>query len=169
MEYKSIYAHFAEMGQEARSLFQSNKAGRRHVLEFMDANDWFGLEHRIIARTPHVSEQDLQNLEKPITLWLSAYKQPARKKISLILEHFKSKYPETCRLYARFIAQNKMSDAPAGWMLLDFVLSEIDREITEYDEPGLQNLIALLDDGGTRKAAKLFADFLMTENHDGER
>jgi len=168
MEYKSIYAHFLEIGQGVNSLFQCNKLGRRHVLEFLDANDWFGMEHRIIARTPHISVDDIQKLQDPITLWLSAYKRPSREKIVLMLEHFKGKYPETCRLYAQFISQNKMADRPAGWMLLDFILSEIDREITEYDESGLQKFITLLDDGATRKAAQLFADFLGTENHDGE-
>ena len=168
MEYKSIYAHFVEIGQEVNSMFQNKKAGRRHILEFMDANDWFGMEHRIISRTPHMAVHELQELQESITLWLSAYKQPARKKITLMLEHFKYKYPETCKLYEQFISNNKMADKPAGWMLLDFILSEIDREITEYDESGLQRLIHRLDEGATRKAAQLFADFLGAENQDGE-
>jgi hypothetical protein len=168
MEYKSIYAHFLEIGQELGSLFRSSKTGRRHVLEFMDANDWFGMEHKIIARTPHMSVHDLQAIQESITLWLSAYKQPSRKKITLMLGHFKDRCPETCRLYEQFISNNQMADKPSGWMLLDYILSEIDREITDYDESGLQRLIALLDDGATRKAAQLFADFLGTENQVGE-
>jgi hypothetical protein len=84
------------------------------------------------------------------------------------LDYFSDKYPETCKLYAGFISGSEMSDTPSAWKLLDFLFSETDKEITEYSENDIETLIGRLNNSATRKAAKLFAEFLNTKKRDGE-
>jgi hypothetical protein len=167
MKIESLFSHTARLGAELNSLYRDSRFGRQDILEFMDANGWFGLQCVTKDREPQLGVQDFERLRKPLGLWLSAYRRPGRDKIALMLDHFSGTYPETCRLYECFIRDGNLADKPSSWKLLDFLLSEIDREITCYTESEIEELIRRLDNGATRSAAGLFADFLGTEKRDG--
>jgi hypothetical protein len=167
MGNESLFSYAALLGTELNSLYRDNRIGRQDILEFMDANDWFELQFVKKGREPWLDTQDFEKLRKPLGLWLSAYRRPGRDKIALMLEHFSGTYPETCMLYERFIRDRNLADESSSWKLLDFLLSEIDKEITGYTETETEDLIRRLDNGATRSVAGLFADFLGMEKRDG--
>jgi len=144
------------MASELNSLYKGNSFDKRDILEFMDANDNFGMKE--------ITRDTIKTIKEQLTLWLSAYKQPGRIKIDLMLTHFKDMYPNTCRLYRKFITDNDLENKPSSWKLLDFILSEIDRDITEYSETELEQLIKQVDVGTTRACAGIFSEFLKTEH-----
>jgi hypothetical protein len=168
MENESLFSHAARLGESLNSLYRDNRFGRQDILEFMDANDWFGIEYVMKNREPQMTLQSLEKIRKSLTLWLAAYRKPGRDKIALMLEHFSGTYPETCRLYGSFIRSREFDDEPSSWKLLDFLLSEIDRDITEYGEADMETLIRRIESGAARTVAKLFADFLGAEKRDGQ-
>jgi len=134
----------------------------------MDVNDWFGIEYAMQGQEPMIPESSLSCLDRSLTLWLSAYKRPANEKLTILLGHFKDTYPQTCRLYEKFVSDSRIAGDPSAWKLLDFLFSEIDKEITEYNETDLEKLVRLLESEATRTVAKTFADFIMTAKRDGK-
>ena len=162
-----LFSIAERMANELASLYKNNRIDRIDLLEFMDANQWFGIKKQD-GKTPIITERNLLKFEEPLTLWLSAYKKPGRIKIDLMLRCFDDKYPKTCRIYRKFIKDNQLEDNPSAWKLLDFILSEIDREITDYDETEIEGLIKQLDTDATLTSARMFADFLRTEDFKGK-
>jgi hypothetical protein len=156
------------LGGELGSLYRNSKADKRAVVEFMDVNGWFGMEHSVVKRTIHMADNDLSAVRGRLALWLSAFRKPDADKTTILLDYFKDKYPETCKLYAVFMSGSEMTDSPSAWKLLNFLFSEIDKEITEYGENEMEALVGRLNNGATRKAAKLFAGFINIKKHDGE-
>ncbi len=163
----SLFLEVAEMAKELDSLYRNNRTGREDFLEFMDANDWFDVTYVTVDNAPVVQRHDIDQFRKPLTLWLSAYKKPGREKVALMLEYFSDIYPQTCMLFQRFATDRQIENEPATWKLLDFLLSGIDREITEYSEDDLEQLVKRADAEVTRLSAKLLADFLRTGTHNG--
>jgi len=156
----NLFAAVAEMAGKLGSLYRGNRLGRYDILEFMDVNGWFGVNAVIKDKIPLIEEDDFEKFKKPLTLWLSAYRKPGHEKITLMLNHFREEYPETCRLYRKFVYDNQSENEPSSWQLLDFIFSEIDRDITDYDEIELEKLIRRASTGTTLKAARIFAEFL---------
>lgn len=148
------------MAKELDSLYKNNRAGRMDLCEFMDANDNFGIET--------VTYENVHAIKERLTLWLSAYKQPGRVKINLMLCHFNDEYPNTCRLYRKFITDNNLEDKPSAWKLLDFILSEIDRDITDYSESEIEKLIKQISTEATLRSARIFSEFLRDVDIDGQ-
>jgi len=153
MDTESIFSYATRIGAELGSLYRDNRFDRSNLLEFMDANDWFGTKYTVRDKEPRVSMSALRNIRESLALWLSAYRKTGREKLSILLDRFQGQYPQTCSLYRKFVSESQMADDPSAWKLLDFLLCEIDREITEYSEPDLERLVALLDSSATRTAA----------------
>jgi len=160
MNTENLFLIASNMAYKLDSLYWDNKPGRRDLLEFMDSNGWFGIWHTMIKKAPMVEKKDLQKFREALILWLSAYKKPGREKIDLMLRHFDTIYPETCRLYREFIVSRQLYDEPPAWKLLDYLLCEIDGEITAYSEADIEKLIKKVDTDVTLSSARLFAEFL---------
>lgn len=167
IEKVDIYAVASKMAEELKSLYMGKQVCRRKLLEFMDVNEWFGITRTMEYGVVLISEHDVKKLEKPLTLWLSAYKKPGREKINLMLYHFNEIYPITCNLYREFITKRAAQDKPSAWKLLDYLFSEIDKEITNYDEVELKKFAKGMDTNITIQCARLFADFLHTTKYNG--
>jgi hypothetical protein len=166
-ERVDIYAVAAKMAVELNSLYMGKQVCRRKLLEFMAVNEWFGIKRIMKYGVILITEHDVEKLEKPLTLWLSAYKKPGREKINLMLLHFSEVYPITCHLYHEFVVKRAVLDEPSAWKLLDYLLSEIDKEITDYDEAELKEFANKMDTQATIQCARLFADFLHTTKYNG--
>jgi len=167
MGSENLFSAAASMADELDSLYRDNRSGRMDLLDFMDANEWFGIAYFMKGNAPMMETGELSKLGGALTLWLSAYKKPGRDKIAIMLRHFSDIYPVTCQLYRKFIVKNHLEDEPTAWKLLDYLLSEIDRDIIAYDEADCEELIKRMDSGATLAAAKLFTEFLRTATHDG--
>jgi len=167
VEGEYLFPAVAKLAADLGSLYTGNYAAKQCVLEFIEANGWTDVVQRTQSGRPVIADKDFEMIREPLTLWLSAYRKPGREKIQLMLRHFDGTYPVTCRLYRKFITSRRLEDAPTSWKLLDFLLSEIDREITAYGESDLEKLIKPLDTEATVMATRLFADFLRTAEHNG--
>ncbi|MDR2898744.1 MAG: hypothetical protein LBU94_00330 [Clostridiales bacterium] len=166
--YKNLYTFADSLSIKINSLYKGSPNERVNILALMDANDWFGTEYIIQDRIPWISENDILKIQEPLVLWLSAYRKPGRDKIALILKRFASVYPDTCRLYSRFLTDKNLYDKTSAWKLLDFMLSEMDKDISAYDDNGIENLIRRIESKTTRAVARLFSDFLNTTERYGK-
>ncbi len=165
---ENLFSVIAAMASELDSLYKDDSICRKDVLDFMEANEWFGISCPIQDRIPMIEKCTMSRFEAPLTLWLSAYRKPARDKLALMLQHFSPIYPETCSIYRDFIQDKHMEDEPSAWKLLDFILSETDKEITAYSEADLEALVKQMSVHTTRAAARLFTEFLQIAKHRGK-
>lgn len=168
MKVNSIYEIVKKMASDLGSLYIGTGTDRKNLMEFFEVNNWFGVIPGMRYGIPTVTEYDIKRFNDPLALWLSAYRKPGRDKINLMLRYFSGIYPVTCRLYREFVDYRNNIDEPAAWKLLDYLLSEIDREITEYDESDIEAMIKPLDTETTLVVALMFADFLRTAKHNGK-
>lgn len=164
---KSLFETAAEMAVRLNSLYKNTPHGRTYLLDFMDSNEWFGIVPEMKDNIPLITNDDFEKFMEPLTLWLSAYRKPGREKIELMLQYFDGVYPVTCRLYYDFIKKRRLENEASAWKLLDYLLSEIDREIIEYSESDLENLIRPMYADATLAVARMFADFLQTTEYNG--
>ena len=163
----NLFLEVAETVERMGYLYEDNRTGRGNLLDFMDANEWFSVPYVMKDKAPFIQKKHLKRFVKPLELWLSAYKQPGREKIRLMLEYFSDVYPVTCTLFRRFASDRNIENDTAAWRLLDFLLSAIDREITEYSENDLEQLVKQADTEATLASARLLADFLSAAVHNG--
>jgi len=164
----SLFAEAAKMAASLGSLYRNNSFGKRDLLEYMDANNWFGINAVTKDGEPVIIADDFERFRELLALWLSAYKKPGPEKIDLMLRHFNGLYPVTCRLYREFLLQTGRKGEPAAWKLLDYIFSEIDREIVDYKESGLNDLLKRADTGISLNCARLLAEFLSASMHEGK-
>ena len=165
--YIDLYELAAKTGCQTESLYRASRNHKLDFLEFMDLNNWFGCTYEMKEATPWIHAQDADKIIAPLKLWLAAYRKPGHEKLVLMLERYSSIYPNTCGLYKRFVTDRQLMDIPSAWKLLDFVLSELSKELTEFDETDVERLVQKLEDGATRSVAQLFADFLSEINING--
>jgi hypothetical protein len=134
----------------------------------VEDNNWFGSSYSLENDFPMIEIPILPELSDALTLWLSAYKKPGRDKIALMLRHFAGVYPETCKLYQKFVSDRRLEDNHNAWRLLDYLFSEIKKEITTFSEVDLEELIQQMDIDATLIMTRMFADFLYSAEHKGK-
>ena len=159
-EYKNLYALAAELGAELGSHYRDNRLDRSNILNFMEINEWFGVPFFMKELAPWFDICHVPAVREALSIWLVAYRKPAREKAKLLLGKFNSTYPDTCRLYSRFLTEQGKWDTDASWKLLDFMFSEIDKDLTKFTEKEIATLVMAINSDTTRVVAKLFADFL---------
>ncbi|NCU31877.1 MAG: hypothetical protein EOM23_02825, partial [Candidatus Moranbacteria bacterium] len=160
---------FAEgMVCSTNSIYKNTAVCREHLVEFMNENDWFGIDYSIKKDLPVINESDCEKLINPLKLWLSAYKKPGYIKIELMLQYFEGTFPKTCRLYSNFIKKRKIENEDYAWKLLDYLFSEITKEITEYEDIELDALIKQMYANATIVVTNTFSEFLQTIKANGK-
>jgi hypothetical protein len=164
---KNLYELAAELGAELGSLYSGNRYDKSNILEFLDTNEWFGMKYIMKDLAPWIEKKNIPKIQEPLRLWLSAYKKSNRDKTTLLLEYFKSKYPDICRLYINFLTERCLWDTAASWKLLDFLFIELDKDITAYNEHDIERLIKNINTNATRVTAQLFSGFLESASSSG--
>lgn len=160
MNNVELYARAAETALSVNSRYTNNRARRSDLFNFMDANEWFGIQPELNVTDIIITADEYALIEPSLALWLKAYKQPGDVKISLMLEAYGGVYPETCALFRSFIIGKDVNSSHTYWQLLDFVLAEIDRDIIEYSEDEIEALAQTASATLTLQTARLFSDFL---------
>lgn len=162
MDKINLYDCVSELALSVDSRYRNNRARRSDFLNFMDANEWFGIKAEFSGASLFISADEYSAVESSLMLWLKAYKQPGDVKISLMLDTYDGIYPATCAMFRKFIAGKDVNASHTYWQLLDFVLAEIDRDITEYTEDGVESLAQTAGATLSLQTAKLFSEFLNT-------
>lgn len=155
-----LYACAAEIALSVNSRYINTRARRSDLLNFMDANEWFGIQPEFSGTSLFITADEYATIEPSLLLWMKAYKQPGDVKISLMLEAYDGVYPKTCALFRNFIADKDVNSSHAYWQVLDFVLAEIDRDITEYSESEIETLAHSANTTLPLQTAKMFSGFL---------
>jgi len=159
MEYIDLFAHAADLAVKSGSRYRNNRAGRADMLNFIDANSGFGYPYVASTVGLLIDGSAMPAMRNALELWLRAYKQPCGVKIDLMLGAYADKFPITCGLYRDFISNRDVNGNTAYWQLLDYILAEIDKEITDYSDADIDVFTQRLGSALTLNAAKLFAEF----------
>jgi hypothetical protein len=162
-----LAAIVAEIAAEIDSLYKNTNKQRATLLQFMAVNDWFGINYTIKGCSALIKADDAEKFRDRLALWLAAFKQPGSVKIVLMLKAFENTYPRTCELFACFIADKDVDSSPMYWQLLDFLLTELVCDITDYSETEIGELAQTANEELSLKAARLLSDFLHLAESDG--
>lgn len=162
---QDLFSTAADMATELKSRYRNTSKCREDLLDFMNNNGWFGIQFKLSNESVVIAAEDYEKFRSALILWLSAYKKSGREKLDLMLRFFLYKYPITCSLYQRFANNPEQSQNEALWKLLDYLLSEIDKEIVEYSENELDDLIKKMYTETTLVVLRTFVDFLQTTEY----
>jgi len=165
MEHIDLYVYAADLATERKSLYRNNRNGRTDLINFISANNGFGYRYEANSSALKVEKDAMPAVHDKLELWLQAYRQPCNVKIGLMLDVYAGKYPKTCELYRGFILGKDVNTNKAYWQLLDYMLAEIDREITDYSELEMDSFAIRLGLELTLGASQLFSEFAKTAIH----
>lgn len=156
----NIFEYASEISKQTESLYINNASCREHLLEFFENNEFFNLPYKKSEKDLMMNFKDVESIAGAIKLWVTAYKKESREKNIILLNCFKGIYPITCKYYWSFITQTKIETKEHSWKLLDYMLSEINKEIVEYDESEISIFIEKMYAETTVIVAKTFSEFL---------
>jgi len=132
------------------SLFREGIPGRKRLYAFMEANEWFGVDDVANLRTftmdsepMDVAEDYYSKIRDRVVLWLRAYGKSHSEKYRLLTDYARKERPETVKEYDVFARRRGITGDAAGWQLLDFILSETEKEIIDSDDDEINRLVEL--------------------------
>jgi len=155
------------MADSEGSLWRDEKYARKRLLDFMATNGWFGIRYSMRDKAPQITAADIPQIREQLLLWLKAYKQSGRVKTNLMLEQFVCKFPITCSLYRKFLDTGGKWDDDGAWKLLDYLLCELDAEITDYTEDEIERFVVRANAELPLSTVRLFAELLQFKSDGG--
>ena len=135
-----FFHYVMERAKGTGSLYRGKPTDRSRLIAFLDANSWFGQAPGLDGQEIYMELTSL--LEERVGLWLGAYGLADKDKITLLLEAFQGRYPDTCTAYRDYIRDNGGSSVRTDLRVLDYLLSVLDEEVIQYREEELQPLIS---------------------------
>lgn len=163
----NLFLIVKNFASELNSKYTDNGSCRADLLNFMSANEWFGMEY-IVEKDAAYIEMINENIITRLKLWLKAYASDAETKINLLLEYHTDIYPKTCFLYKTFMCQEKHESKDVALKLLDYLLYEIKKEITEYSEDEIQALLKKMYKEVQFNVINMFKEFIQFK-HNGKQ
>lgn len=157
-EKVNLLAAVSREAKAASSRFRDNIPGRNALWDFLDVNDWFGVEHGGSGRDIWIAS--LEPMRPSVNLWLRAYRRSREEKIDLMLEAYRPALPRTCRMFEEFVDKTECKNGDDTWKILDFLLSALDREVDELDALAIRELVSAANQELARTAMRQMADFL---------
>jgi len=151
------------------SLYSDKQVCRVHIYEFMELNEWFGIEGCVRTERDLITlrkkkltipEQKIQMMVEPIRLWLRAYQRTNKEKLLILLEYGNKIWPETIKNYGEFIEKTGVQDEPAAWQLLDYLLAVLEKELLFYPPEEVESLVRQMSEELPLSAARLFSEHL---------
>ena len=144
--------------QAVGSLFRNTLRGRDALLVFLDMNNWFGVSHSGIGNEVRIST--LEPMKDALDLWLRAYGRSQEEKVDLLLETYASVFPQTCRMFRKFVQQTDCKRQDSTWKVLDFILATLYCDISAYDESCIRAFIMQANQELNISAMKQLVSFL---------
>lgn len=153
----NLFAQVSGIAAETGSLFKLTLKGKDKLIDFMDANDWFGMNYRYVES--EIYTDSLEPCLEQLKLWLQAYGRTAGEKNALMISFYERKLPETCERFQAYLADHDVNDKTAC-LVLDFVLFSAEKELCQYTEADIKDLIEAANRDLTLTCIKVLADFL---------
>lgn len=165
MERVEFFAAVKEAAQQRQSLYKGNVKDRAILLDFLEANEWFGLGITNPTGTPsagsklHIQRDQADAICGRLHLWLDGFRRSNSEKLEILMQHGERTLPQTIRLYREFIEREGLADDISSWRLLDFLLYHLPGEISEMKTAEEGKLVDTLDREATRAVSELYARF----------
>ena len=150
-----------EISKKINSRYSDSREHRLKLRNYLDINNWFDFER--LARNSSdfvVFADDIERIKPSLTLWLRALEQSHSIKTTLLLEHFKTQFPCFCNFFTDFIKNRDIDKTYAYWHLLDYLFSEMAKDIFEYTETEVEQLAMRMGEELPLNAAQVFGDFI---------
>lgn len=163
----NLFDYVSTLSKEICSLYENTQTCRNDLVGFMQANQWFMLSFEVNNGNPFLCKCDIDKIKDSLILWLSAYKKSGSEKTKLLLNNFCSTYPITCKLLEDFLKVTDCNNETA-YKLLDYLFYEIKKEIVDFSEYEIEELMRKMQTEATKAVIDLFAEFLQTSKHDGK-
>lgn len=164
-EQNSLYKAVYRIACETDSLYRDIRPCRDDLLDFMDANKWFGQTVHGSGDSIWIPEMD--KIEEPLRVWLSAYRKPVSEKTDILISSRRKAYPRTCFFLESYLKKSRQWGTESGLRMMDYLLSSLDREITEYTESDLGPVIEGARDYLGLSNTQLLFDFIMSMGDKG--
>lgn len=149
MDKQEFYEEMRCSASGTGSRYRDNQNGHEKVLRMAEANGWFQEDGTIIVT-------DREDYTYKTRLWLESYGLKQEEKLALLFKAGRERYPETCEAYQAFFKNEPGKRLLDRLAVMDFVLSEIKKEIMQYTEEELQPVIARTKDFLTTEQTRLF-------------
>ena len=157
----NLYLFALEIAEQISSHYSNSQEHRRKLRDYLDANGWFGLEHFAKSNSEClVSADGAEQIRPSLTLWLRALEQPHGTKTELLLDNFKGSFPWLCESFSEFIKGRDTDNTFAYWHLLDYLFSEMTKDLSEYSEAEVEQFVVRMSEELPLNAATVFSDFL---------
>ncbi len=135
-----IYKEAEALAESLGSLYRDTRKCKDDLLNFFIANDWFG--QKLMGNGDDIYILDSGEITERLNLWLTAYKRADSEKLDILIESFSGRYPITCAEFRKYFKESGIYGSGGSLCILDYLLSEIDRELTDYTEEEVQVIIA---------------------------
>ena len=135
-----IYKKAEALAESVGSLYRDTRKCRDDLLNFFIANEWFG--QKLEGNGDNIYIRNSAEVTERLCLWLMAYRRTDSEKTDILLERFSDRYPVTCAEFRKYFKEIGAYGSEGSLRILDYLLSEIDRELTDYTEEEVQGIIA---------------------------
>lgn len=162
--YVFLFEEIMKMSLECGSKYNGRRVCRDDLYEFLDYNDWFGMEQRGTGFDVEVIMN--RQSKEAITLWLKGYKQKAQVKAALLLEAFEGRYPETVKAFRAYIDKNSLHEENCIWQVLDFMFFNLADDTEIFDDERSQLMLRKGIDELSIAAGRLFTGFIADNNNE---
>ena len=135
-----IYKKAEALAESVGSLYRDTRKCRDDLLNFFIANEWFG--QTLEGNADDIYIRNDAEITERLSLWLMAYRRTDSEKTDILLERFSDRYPITCAEFGNYFKGTGAYGSEGALRILDYLLSEIDRELTDYTEEEVQGIIA---------------------------
>jgi hypothetical protein len=135
-----IYKKAEALAESVGSLYRDTRKCRDDLLNFFIVNKWFG--QTLEGNGDDIYIRNSTEITERLSLWLMAYRRTDSEKTDILIERFSERYPITCAEFRKYFKEAGTYGSEGSLRILDYLLSEIDRELTDYTEEEAQGIIA---------------------------
>lgn len=76
-----------------------------------------------------------------MNLWLRAYKRSSKKRFRILVEYGMKCFPKTVEKYKDYIEIHQYEKRDSSWILLDYLLVQLEKELCEYSEQEVESFL----------------------------
>ena len=154
----NLFEKSAEIAAENQSSFKLTLHGKDKLIDFMDANGWFGIRYNFVK--DEIFVDTMEPCVDQLSLWLRAYGKNAGEKMELMLDYYGKTFPDTCERFRAYLVSHDRIEKKTTCLVLDFILFSLQKELSQYTEPEIGSLIDAANGELTLTCVKILADFL---------
>lgn len=139
-EMQPLFGTVKSMADRDGSRYSDRIKDRDELLAFMDANGWFG--------APHLEEGGdfltvfSDEMQAALDMWLKAYRKADSEKAEILTALLAEKFPRTGSRFREYVVDSGHKDTRSAWKVMDFLIFALDKELDEYSEDEIKDLVS---------------------------